>query len=70
METGGFAYMKTAPRCPVHGAMKLRGTPWDGLFACPGWDGEGCEHFTAASDVPWVHIGESGGIRFASSPVR
>lgn len=54
-------YVAPIPRCPEHGQMKPRsggagngytGTTW----ACPGWDGEGCDH-TASQE--WVHIGHA-----------
>jgi hypothetical protein len=40
--------MQPPPRCPVHGEMKPRDTSVNGYtataWACPGWDGEGCDY--------------------------
>ena len=53
-------YSAPVPRCPEHGQMKPRsgdvGNGYTGtIWACPGWDGEGCGY--QAPPREWVHIG-------------
>jgi len=55
----GQVYGKLPPRCPVHGTMRRSREvpPPQVLWACRGWDGEGCDHSVRGEDVPWQHIG-------------
>lgn len=53
----GQAYIKSAPRCPVHHGQMREDFAMD-QWTCAGWDGEGCDHVVRNEDVPWVHIGE------------
>lgn len=66
MIEGGQVFMKPMPRCPVHGQMRMSREvpPPRVLWTCAGWDGEGCGNEIDGADIPWVHIGEAGSIRF------
>ena len=67
----GPAYIAVAPRCPEHGPMKPRsgdtGTGYTGtIWACPGWDGEGCDY--QAPPQEWRQIGIAGPVRVRIRP--
>lgn len=57
---GGQVYIKSIPRCPVHGQMRMSRDvpPPKVLWVCAGWDGEGCGYEMGGAEIPWVRIGE------------
>ena len=61
----GPAYIAVTPRCPEHGEMKPRQGSVNGytgtIWACPGWDGEGCGYQAPAAE--WKQIGIAGPAR-------
>lgn len=63
-------YFAPVPECPEHGPMKPRTGNVNGYtataWACPGWDGEGCDY--EAPPREWTYIGKTeGGITFTTS---
>lgn len=65
-------YVAPIPHCPVHGRMHVRvaADPADGanvlVYACLGFDGEGCDHIVRCDDQDWQHIGTADGISFTA----
>ena len=66
----GSLYVKTMPRCPVHGKMRMGNVPPPRvLWTCAGFDGEGCDYEVDGNDIPWEHIGYADRIEF-TAPAR
>jgi hypothetical protein len=70
----GPVYTAPVPRCPEHGEMKPRSGSAGGytatVWACPGWDGEGCDYEAPPREWREIRIAGPALIRMRSAPER